>query len=465
MTSPDFSPSFGGDRATAIGHCAEFAHRLSLDNVPTAVAHEAKRCILDTIGVIIAGWRSPVTEMVRRHALGAYASGRAVVLATGETVHPMAAALVNATAGHAYDFDDTSYTGIMHGSVVACPAALAVAQDTGASGARLLEAFIAAVEVEYAIALACTDHIYFKGWWTTGLYGTLGAALATAKARRLDAAATVNALAIAAAESTGMKAIIGTDAKPYQAGRAAAGVQCGLLAAQGLSGPAAVFEDDRGFAKLLNDGIAEPEHFAGLGRKWRLLEPGILFKRYPVCSAAAASAELAGHLMTENGIARDDVVSVTCEVPPLVLSSLVHDNPTTTREAQFSMSFAVGCILAFGDISLDHLNSATLADRHLRAAMSKVEMRLSDELANDPTVPERCPEGAYVTLDLADGRRLGNFLPRPRGMPGNPISDQALEDKFRDCFRFGGFSEERASRVANRIWRLDTIDDLSSLLD
>lgn len=455
-----------GDATPVIGHCGEFTHGLSLDDVPATVLHEAKRCILDTIGVVVAGCRSPLTDIVRRHALGAHATGRAVLLATGETVHPMAAAMVNATAGHAYDFDDTSYTGIMHGSVVACPAALAVAQDVGGGGACLLEAFIAAVEFEYALALACTDHIYFKGWWTTGLYGTPGAAVATAKALRLDATATVDALAIATAETTGMKAIFGTDAKPYQAGRAAAaGVQCGLLAAKGMHGPVAVFEDDHGFAKLFNDGIAEPEHLAKLGREWRLLEPGILFKRYPVCSAAAASAELTGRLMTENAIAVDDVVGVTCDVPPLVALSLAHDNPTTPREAQFSMSFAVGCILIFGDISLDHLNRATLSDRRLRATMAKVQTRVSEELANDPTVPERCPEGAYVTLDLADGRRVRDFLPRPTGMPGNPISDDALEDKFRSCFRYGGISEERTRRVAKRLWRLETIDDLSGLLD
>ncbi len=454
------------DTTPIIGHCGEFTHGLSLDDVPTAALHEAKRCILDTIGVIIAGSRSPLTDIVRRHALSAHAPGRAVVLATGETVHPMAAAMVNATAGHAYDFDDTSYTGIMHGSVVAFPAALAVAQDVGVSGARLLEAFIAAVEVEYALALTCTNHIYFKGWWTTALYGTPGAAVATARALGLDTTATVNALSLATAETTGMKAIFGTDAKPYQAGRAAAaGIQCGLLAAEGMNGPIAVFEDDCGFAKLLNDGISEPEHLADLGRVWRLLEPGILFKRYPVCSAAAACAELACRLITENGIVLDDVVSVTCEVPPLVAMSLVHNNPKTPREAQFSMPFAVGCILAFGEISLDHLNLATLADQRLHSAMDKVEMHLSEELANDPTVAQRCPEGAYVVFDLADGRRLRDFLPRPTGMPGNPVSDEALEDKFRDCFRYGGISEERARRVAKRLWWLETIDDLSGLID
>ncbi len=50
-------------------------------------------------------------------------------------------------------------------------------------------------------------------------------------------------------------------------------------------------------------------------------------------------------------------------------------------------------------------------------------------------------------------------------MPGNPVSDEALEDKFRDCFRYGGISEERARRIAKRLWRLETIDDMSGLID
>jgi 2-methylcitrate dehydratase PrpD len=232
-----------------------------------------------------------------------------------------------------------------------------------------------------------------------------------------------------------------------------------------MTGPENVFEDDRGFAKLLNDGIAKPEPLTDLGRVWRLVEPGILFKRYPVCSAAAAGAELAGRLMSEHGTSLDDIIGVTCEVPPLVALSLVHDNPATPREAQFSMPFAVGCILVHDDISLEHLTPETLADPRLRLAMAKVDMRLSDELANDPSATERCPEGAHVTLELAGGHRVRDFLPRPTGMPGNPISDQALEDKFRHCFRHGGVSEERARRVAERLWRLETIDDLSGLLD
>jgi len=77
--------------------------------------------------------------------------------------------------------------------------------------------------------------------------------------------------------------------------------------------------------------------------------------------------------------------------------------------------------------------------------------------------------GAYRPPDDRErhrvGRRVRDFLPRPRGMPGNPVSDEALEDKFRGCFRYGGFSEERARRVAKRLWRLETMDDLSGLLD
>ncbi|MEE8307971.1 MAG: hypothetical protein V3R81_11950, partial [Gammaproteobacteria bacterium] len=106
-----------------------------------------------------------------------------------------------------------------------------------------------------------------------------------------------------------------------------------------------------------------------------------------------------------------------------------------------------------------------LADPELQRQMNKVTMRVPEYLEIDNTVHLRCPEGAGVTLTTQTQEQYGDFLDRPTGMPGNPVSDAALEDKFCDCFRHGGIPEERARRVAQRIWALETIDDLYGLLD
>jgi 2-methylcitrate dehydratase PrpD len=437
---------------------ATFVEGLSLDTIPLSVIEEAKRCLLDTTGVIVAGQSTKVAESTRAHALSVYGQGRARILGGDERVHPMGAAFVNGTAGHANDFDDTSYTGIMHGSVVVFPAALALAEEHGVSGKTLLEAFIVGVEVEYAIAELCTDHIYFKGWWTSGVYGTFGAAAACAKVLGLDHSGIVNAISIAATLTSGMKAFFGTDAKPLGIGIAARkGMECALLAAASLTGPADAFEHECGFLKLLNDNKHAPDFDLQLSEKWRLVDPGILFKSYPVCSAAQAGTELTGLLMKQHGLSADDIEKVICEVPPLVNISLIYHRPNSIREAQFSMPFAVGCMLAFGRLGLEHLTDDVLMDPKLQQQIQKVRMHVPEYLANDPTVLQRCPEGAGVSLITNSQVEFKDFLGRPTGMPGNPISTADLMAKFMSCATYGGLSRSSAESVASRIFSMEEI--------
>ena len=445
---------------------AAFVASISIATIPSSVVEEARRCLLDTTGVIVAGQSAKVAQSTRAHALSAYGPGRAHVLGRSDTLQPMGAALINGTAGHANDFDDTSYTGIMHGSVVVYPAALALAEEHGISGVKLLEAFIAGVEVEYAIAELCTEHIYFKGWWTSGVYGTFGAAAACAKILHLDQAGITNAIASAASYATGMRASFGTDAKPLGIGMAASkGMECALLAAADITGPVDVFENESGFLKLLNDNKHSAEFDLQLAEKWRLVDPGILFKSYPVCSAAQAGAELSAVLMEQQGLSADDIESVVCEVPPLVALSLVFDRPQSTREAQFSMPFAVGCMLAFGRLGLEHLTLEVLMDPKLQQQMQKVNMHVPESLANDPTVLQRCPEGAGVTLITRQRIEFKGFLARPTGMPGNPISTQALVAKFRNCFSHSGKRDELAISIADSLLEIDKCPDIRAIFE
>ncbi len=444
---------------------AEFVCNLTLDATPAAAIEEAKRCVLDTVGVIVAGQPSAIVKKTHEHALCAYGRGEASVMNLKAGVHPMAAALINGTAAHANDFDDTSYTGIMHGSAVVLPAALALAEQKRVNGTALLEAFIAGVEVEYAIAELCTDHIYFKGWWTTAVYGNIGSAAACAKMLALNIEQTVNAIALAASMTTGMKVSFGTDGKPLGVGMTACrGMECALLAANGMTGPTNAFEDDRGLLKLLNDNQHNPTCDLQMRQRWRLVEPGILFKSFPVCSAAQAGAELTRVLMQRHQLAADDIDQVICEAPELVTISLVYDTPANVREAQFSMPFAVACIMEFGTLGLDHLSDTTLANPRIKSHMQRVSLQVPEYLLNDPNVPKRCPEGAGITLITTRGQHYRDFLERPTGMPGNPISTDALTSKFLACLAHNCVDENLAQTLAGRLLSLEQITDVRQLL-
>jgi len=166
------------------------------------------------------------------------------------------AAFANGAAAHALDFDDNCYAGIVHGSAVVFPAVLAVAQQRGEMGSKLLLGFVTGLEVEFAVAKALTNSIYDKGWWTTSVLGAIGSAAGAAKVAGFNREMTEHTLSLAAVGAGATRAVRGTTAKHYYCGRAAElGVVSAIAAKQGATGPSSVFEDRSGLAQVLNDGI------------------------------------------------------------------------------------------------------------------------------------------------------------------------------------------------------------------
>ncbi|MCC6197537.1 MAG: MmgE/PrpD family protein [Burkholderiales bacterium] len=424
---------------------------VDLGAVPSEAVAAAKRCIVDVVGVSLAATAHPLPRRVLEHARRVYAPGDSGVLGFADRLSSVGAALVNGTAGHALDFDDTSYTGIMHGSTVVLPAALAATEEAGGDGRQLLEAFIAGSEVAYAVAMLCTTRHYFKGWWSTATFGAFGAAAAAARAFGLAEQETTAAVALAGGQVGGLKAAFGTDAKPVIAGRtAAAGVEAALLAGRGLTGPTAIFEGKAGFLQLLNDGYADTDSLATLGKVWRLVQPGILFKQYPVCSGAHAAVELTEQLLRDNGLSGDDVRRVICEVTPVVAMSLIYDRPRRWQEAQFSLPFAIGMLLAGRGLDIASLTDETLAEPLVRKAMAKVEMRRVDSLHT-----EEAPEGARVTVITNRGTEVRGYLGEPKGMPGNPLNDADLHQKFLRCTAAAAIDDARARGLLEHLAALE----------
>jgi 2-methylcitrate dehydratase PrpD len=221
-----------------------------------------------------------------------------------------------------------------------------------------------------------------------------------------------------------------------------------------------VFEGNNGFLSLFNDDRHSIDTGLQLADKWRLSDPGILFKSFPVCSAAQAGAELVAELIRRHQINPSEIIGVACEVPPLVELSLVYSNPQSIRQAQFSMQYAIGCMLAFGDIKLAHLTEEVLARPELRQQMQKVTMCVPEYLQTDDSVQQRCPEGAGVTITTSSGKQVTDFLERPTGMPGNPISTRVLVEKFQHCLIHGGKTRALAKAIAGELLAVDECLDL-----
>jgi 2-methylcitrate dehydratase PrpD len=444
------------------GRLGQWAAQLSLPAIPAAARRAALRSIVDVVGVALAGSKTELAARVRDHVSRAHAAGSCHVIGSAISTSSLGAALANGAAAHALDYDDTCYAGIVHGSAVVFPAVLAAAESEDIGGEDLIAAFVAGCEVEYALGRVFGTGVY--RWWTTAMLGAVGAAAGAARALKLDAQATAHAIRIAACQASGLRIVFGTPSKPYLCGRAAlTGVDAALSARAGIAGPGDVFEAPDGFFALLGDVRLEGDEFAMLGRRFALIDPGIAFKLFPMCSAAQAAIEATAGLLAEHRVPGDAVERVRCEVTPFVASCLTYSRPRTVAEAQFSMPFGIACILAHGTLDLDCLDDSRLRDARLEQEMAKVEMTTCAALAQTAETRGEQLEAAIVSLTLRDGRILTRHVPVATGMPSNPASDDRLNAKFRSCAALALNSAE-AEKLLQRLVALSELPSIRTLL-
>ena len=408
-----------------------WAAALKAEDIPDSVRTAAKRCIIDVVGVSIAGSHTPVSSIAKKIALQQYPPGPATVIGSEHRLSALGASFCNAIFSHCLDFDDTCYDGIVHGSAAVWPAALASGEMAEASGEKVLTAFIAATEVEYTLGRFFTDHLYMKGWWNTSVLGVIGAAVAAAKAQDFDETLMTNTIQNASCFLFGPRALLGTQLKPMAMGSVSSkGIYAAILASEGLFGPNDVFESSRGIIHLFNDGIRSDSALKTLGREYKLLNPGIAFKLYPVCSAAQAATEVLQQIMADNHLDSYQIREIVCEVPPLVAVSLVYPKPGNVTQSQFSMQFALGCILAYGHLGVEHLDEGVLDDPKLQTEMRKISMLETASFNNLEYNQNIHPEAASVKVITKSGVAIELFNGAATGMPVKPIPDSQLDDKF-----------------------------------
>jgi 2-methylcitrate dehydratase PrpD len=416
-------------------HFAHWASGLNGSDIPEAVHVTARRAMLDTLAVTVAGRAHPtISKLADNWPL---AAGPCGLVIGGQTVAETAA-LINGSAAHIWDFDDTSYTGIMHGSAVIFPTVIALAQECGSSEQGVLAAFIIGSEIACVLADICTHQHYFSGWWSTATFGLVGATAAAARLLGCSEGETAQAIGLAASGAGGGKSVFGTDAKPFLCGEAAQrAITFARFAKSGLSGPTNSFHGATGFLNLLNKGVEQISEIDTLGQRWRLTDPGLLVKRYPVCSAAQAAIDIIAELTFKAGIAAQDIDVIRMEIPELVRISLVHDNPRTPSEAQFSLPFAAACAVRSGGVSLADLTAQTLDSALHQSVVQKLEIAVADDLSSEK-MRARFPESARAEIILQDGSRRSGFCGEAYGMPHRKLSDEDFSAKFRDCLKFVG---------------------------
>lgn len=389
----------------------------------------ARRALVDTIAVILAGQEEACTVGARR-AVGAWGDGPCYVVGGAPQAAPWAA-LVNGTAAHALDYDDVLDPAMSHPSAALVPAILALGEARDASGADCLDAYLVGFEVLARLGEAMNLVHYKRGWHTTLSLGSMGVAAACARMMRLDTRETAMAISLSTSMAGGSKRQFGSMAKPLHAGLAAKnGLMAAQLAASGVTGVDEPLEERWGYIDLMA-GDTAPGMAAALshiGEPSAMEQYGVWAKFYPCCASTHRPVDALRSL----GLKLEQVVSIEAQVSEVAAANLRYRVPRDANEARFSLPYCLASALADGTLTNASFSPAALQRPALVPLMKSVTMTVDPELTADRPVTESFERGT-IDVTLVSGERKRVAVRTPHGHPDDPLSAAELEAKFRDC--------------------------------
>ena len=459
---------------TLVHQLGAFAADARDQGVPDEVAASVRQRILDTIGVAVAAQVLPTSTAALEHvaAGGGVAESRAFGVA--DKVPAAQAAFANGVLSHSLDYDDTHLPSVLHPSASVVPAALAVAEAQGSTGQQLTRAIAVGLEIAVRIGMAgynreeANSTFFLYGQHATSICGAIGSAAAAAMLLGADAGGIADAMGISCSFASGIiegNRTGGTVKRTHCGWAAQGGVTAAQLAVRGFTGPPTVFEGKFGFFQAFLKGVYNRDELTDrLGEHWEV--PGIFFKPYPANHFTHAGADAAMRLR-ERGLTPDDVESIVLGVPSYTARTIgepieVKRAPETGYQAQFSGPYTVAAALFGGHglgLSLADFQDDLAADPARRALMAKISVVGDPEC--DRIFPMQFP--AILRVTTTDGRQLEERVLENRGGPGRPLSNDELQQKFRDNVS-PWMSQDAIAAVAAIVDDPSGLDDLASLL-
>jgi 2-methylcitrate dehydratase PrpD len=451
----------------------DFINSARLEDFPTEALIIGKRCIIDGLGVMLAGSVQPAAEIVTDYTTTVGASAEATAFGRAPFRTGAAhAALVNATAGHALDWDDTQLAtsadrifGLLtHPTVPPLVAALAIGERQQVSGREFLEAFLTGFEVECKIAEAINPSHYKQGFHTSGTIGTFGAAVAAAKLLNLDADQLEHMLAIAASSASGIRVNFGSMTKPLHVGRAAQnGIVAAELAVRGFTGGHDALDPPWGFFSTFShgQGFDEDRIVGVLGNPHTIVSPGVSIKPYPCGVLGHPTMDAMRRLVIDHDVDPDNITAIRVRAGSNILNPLRYDIATNELEAKFCPAFMVGAIALRRKAGVAEFNDAFVQSEPVQAMMRKVTRVLDADIEAQGWEKIR----STVEVDLADGTTLVQQADeRYRGGPDLPFTRDELYEKFSDCAALL-FDDAAIRKTFELAEAVDELPRLSELID
>jgi 2-methylcitrate dehydratase PrpD len=451
-------------------YVARFITDTRASRIPADVMHLGKRSILDGIGLALAGNVAESGSIVRQYlkTLGCPTDKGSTVIGTPLKVPARFAAFANGIAIHADDYDDTQlatasdrvYGLLTHPTAPALPPALALGELGNRSGLDVLTAYQVAVEVETKIAEAINPRHYDDGFHSTATIGAIGAAAGAAKLLGLNAEQTQRALGIGASQSAGLRENFGTMTKPFHPGRAAeSGVVAAEFAKLGWTSTPIVLEAGRGFFQAAGGGYDAQAIDGKLGNPWTFASPGVSIKPYPSGSLTHPGMGLMLDLIRRHDIRPQQVAKVKVGTNRHMPNALIHHRPKNELQAKFSMEFCMAILLLERKAGLAEFTDAVVNRSDVQKMIERIEFGVHPEA--EAAGYEKMT--TIIEIELADGRNIGGRADFGKGSPANPMSDEELAGKFRECAAWGKLPRANADKVVQIVFNLEKLKSIREL--
>ena len=450
---------------------ARFAATIDIARLDPAVIKAVKTNIADTLSCALAGSSAKAIDVVSGLVKEWAGTPQADMFVFGGKYPAHQAALVNGGMSHARDYDDTHDAAILHAGVTTVPAAIAAGQLRGKlSGADLIAAVAAGLEVTCRLGVAVKVDIIESGFIYTSLLGYFGATAAAGRALGLTPEEMVNAFGIVYSSVAGNHQVT-RDAslmKRLQPGLAAqAAVLAVQLAKRGIRGAQNVFQGADGFFRVyFRDRVDADKVREDLGKRFELLN--LSYKPYPCCRDTHAAVDAVLELRAKTGRPASDIESIRVGVTApgyqmVCVPEEVRLAPKTIVEAQFSIPYTVAASWIDGKLAMRHFSDEGLTRSDILDLAKRVQPYVDEDIEREWS---RFVTPARVIVKFRDGTTAETRVDYPKGHPKNVMTDAEFASKSTDCAGFAAkpLPANTADLLISTVARLESVTDISELV-
>jgi 2-methylcitrate dehydratase PrpD len=447
--------------AGATAEIVKFTAGLRHDALPEGARHYARRHLLDTVGVMIAGAGGSIATQAENVLKSVRPAGNVPVPGRTRRADLLDAAFLGGTAAHGIELDDGYRHGSAHCGCVIVPTALSVGHDRKVSGRALIEAIIVGYETNICLARACAPELRQRGFHPTSAVGPFGAAMATGKLRGLNEKQLANALGIAASSAAGLFAFVagGGDIKRLHAGHASReGMQAALLAEQGTEGPPNVVEGRDGFMQAFAFGRIDKARPITLPPQAEYGITDCYIKPYACCRHIQPAVEAMFGLCNDEKIAFEDIKTVEVETYKIATEH-AHVPWDDFASAQLSFPYLMGLAARYRGVKFEHFDDKTRKDPAFSEFADKLTVTAPPEI--DQLYPRLRPARVTVTTPK------GKFVRQADEAWGSrivPLDDAGLIAKFLDLVG-PVHGAPKAKELSERLWNVEQAVDVAPLVE